>query len=89
MRIVTAFALGLVAFGVLAYTGAAALAFLAVGGEVGSMHVGVGPLLLVSIEQVGGSASETTFGPGLLAVALLGGILNAAGATVLGRRRRP
>lgn len=87
MRALKAFALGLAAFGALGYTAAATVAFLAVGGEVGPHRVGIGPLLLVSVERVASGASETTFGPGLLAVALLGGALNAVGAVALGRRR--
>lgn len=88
MRPVKAFVLGLVAFGVLGYVAAASVAFLAVGGELGAIRIGVGPLLLVGVERAPAGSSETTFGPALLVAALLGGVLNAAAATVLSRRRR-
>lgn len=89
MRALKAFALGLVAFGALAYAAAATVAFLAVGGDLGALRVGVGPLLLVEIERGVAGSSATTFGPGLLAVAVLGGVVNASAAAALGRRRRP
>lgn len=87
MRPLKAFGLGLVAFGVLAYAGAAIVAFLGVAGSVGALRVAAGPLLLVEVVRADG-ASETTFGPGLLALALAGGLANAVAAAVLDRRRR-
>ena len=89
MRALKAFMLGLVAFGVIAYAAAATIAFLAVGGDLDALRVGAGPLLLVQVERGSAGSSATTFGPGLLAVAVLGGVLNAAAAAVLGRHRRP
>ena len=88
MRALKAFGLGLVAFGVIAYVGAAAIAFLAVSGDLDALRVGAGPLLFVQVDRAAAGSSATTFGPGLLAVAVLGGVLNAAAAAVLGRRRR-
>ena len=88
MRALKAFALGLVAFGVVAYGAAATIAFLAVGGDVGTLRVGAGPLLLVEVERGAAGSSATTFGAGLLAVAVLGGVVNASAAAVLERRRR-
>ena len=88
MRALKAFALGLVAFGVLAYGAAATIAFLALGGDVGPLRVGAGPLLLVEVERGPAGSSATTFGAGLLAVAVLGGVVNASAAAVLERRRR-
>jgi hypothetical protein len=84
MRGLRAFALGAIALGVLAYAGAAALA---VGAQAAgrSLVVGLGPLVLVSVER---EASEvvTTFGPGLLVVAILGGCANLAAARLVRRR---
>ena len=88
MRALKAFALGLFAFGILAYAGAATVAFLAVGGDDGPMRVGAGPLLLVAVERGPAGSSATTFGAGLLAVAALGGLVNASVAAALERRRR-
>lgn len=89
MRVLKAFILGLVAFGVLAYAAAAAVAFLAIGGEMDALRVGAGTLVLVEVERAADGSSITTFGPGLLGVAVLGGLLNAAAAAALERRRRP
>ncbi len=84
MRNLKAFALGSIAFGVLAYAGAAALA---VGAQTAgrSLVVGLGPLVVVSVERET-SAAATTFGPGLLALALFGGCVNVAAARLLQRR---
>ena len=84
MRGLRAFALGAIAVGVLAYAGAAALA---VGAQAAgrSLIVGLGPLVVVSVEREASDAI-TTFGPGLLVVAVLGGCVNLAAARLIGRR---
>ena len=84
--VVRALALGVVAAGVIAYALAAASAVLAqAGGRTLDVHLG--PLTLVAVERVG-ATTATTFGSGLLAVALLGGVVNAVLAVVLARRLR-
>jgi hypothetical protein len=84
MRGLRAFALGAIALGVLAYAGAAALA---VGAQAAgrSLVVGLGPLVVVSVEREA-SDSVTTFGPGLLVVSILGGCANLAAARLVRRR---
>ena len=84
MRNLRAFALGTIAVGVLAYAGAAALA---VGAQAAgrSLVVGFGPLVVVSVDREAATA-VTTFGPGLVALAILGGCVNVAAARLLQRR---
>jgi hypothetical protein len=85
VRSLRAFLLGAAAFGAAAYVFAAALALVvAAGGS--SLHLGLGPLVLVSVEHDGGSTT-TVIGPGLIAIALLGGGVNLLAAHILGRRR--
>ena len=86
----SAFALGVLAFGALAVLAALALAAFADATGRPSFE-----LRLVGIQLVGflrdGASTSTTFGPGVTLLALGGGLLNAAGAAVLarlGRRRR-
>lgn len=86
MRTVRALALGTAAAGVLAYALAAAVAIVAQAGR-DELNVHVGPLVLVAVERSSGVAA-TTFGTGLLVLALLGGVLNAILAALLGRRSR-
>jgi hypothetical protein len=50
-----------------------------------SFDVHVGPVLLFAYER-SAHISAVTFGSGLLLVALVGGVLNAAGAALLQRR---
>jgi len=84
--VVKALALGTVAAGLIAYALAAAGAVLAqAGGRTLDVHLG--PLVLVAVERVG-ATTATTFGSGLLAVALLGGVVNALLAVALARRLR-
>ena len=45
----------------------------------------VGPLLVVSV-TLEGAARVTTFGPGILVLALAGGIANVAAAQLIRRR---
>jgi hypothetical protein len=77
--------LGLVAVGALAYVAAAtvALAVAAAGREV---VVGVGPLVLVAVDRLPNEDSVTTLGPGLLVVAVVGGVVNGGVAAVLAHR---
>jgi hypothetical protein len=81
-----ALVLGAAAAGVLAYAAAAAAAAIAQAGDDG-LRVHIGPLVFVAVERVGRSTA-TTFGPALLAVAMLGGLANAAAAVALARRSR-
>jgi len=84
--VLRALALGAVAAGSLAYAGAAALAVITQAGGR-ALDVRVGPLVLVVVERSGGGTA-TTFGSGLLALAVLGGVVNALLAVALARRRR-
>lgn len=86
MRSVRALLLGAAASAVLAYTLAAAVAIVAQSGRNG-LNVHVGPLVIVAVERSQGAAT-TTFGTGLLVLALLGGVLNAVLAGLLARRSR-
>jgi hypothetical protein len=70
----------------LAYALAATVAVLAQSGGR-TVDVRVGPLVLVAVQRVG-TATATTFGSGLLAAAVLGGIVNALAAALLARRLR-
>ena len=74
------------AVGLIAYALAAAAAVLAQAGER-TLDVHLGPLVLVAVERVD-TTTATTFGSGLLAVALLGGVVNALLAFALARRLR-
>ena len=70
----------------LAYAVAAAAALVVQAGG-GVLDIHVGPLVLVAVERSGATTS-TLFGPGLLAVAALGGLVNVAAAALLARRAR-
>ena len=63
-----AFVLGSLAFALVGYAAAAALAVAAQAGG-STIDVGVGPLLLVSV-TLEGATRVTTFGPGILVLAL-------------------
>lgn len=84
MRDLKAFLLGAVTVGVLAYAAAASLA-VATQAAGGALLVGVGPILVVSVEAEETVAS-TTFGSGLLVVAIAGGLLNLVVARLIRRR---
>ena len=84
MRDLKAFVLGAVAFGILAYAGAASLA-VATQAAGGSLRAGLGPIVVVSVETEG-SLAATTFGSGLLLVAIVGGLLNLVAARLIRRR---
>ena len=79
-----AFVLGSLAFAVVGYAAAAALAVAAQAGGT-TVDVGVGPLLLVSV-TLEGTSRVTTFGPGILVLALGGGLANVAAAQLIRRR---
>lgn len=85
--LVKAAVLGALATGLLAYACAVGLAVLAQAGER-ALGIHAGPLVLVAVERTPGGTA-TTFGSGLLVVALLGGIVNALLAVALARRRKP
>jgi hypothetical protein len=84
-RLVIAFALGVAAIGVLAVVGALVVAALAEASERRELHVALGPLVVLEFERTAHGTS-TTFGPGLIVLPLLGGLLNAAGAAILHTR---
>jgi hypothetical protein len=82
---VIAFAFGAAAMGVIAVVLVLVVATLADAGGQEQLRLALGPLTLLEFER-NAEASSTTFGPGLLALPLLGGILNAAGAALLRNR---
>ena len=84
MRNLKAFALGAIAVGVLAYAGAAAIA---VGAQAAgrSLVIGFGSLVVVSVDRET-SAAVTTFGPGLVVLAIIGGCVNVGAAQLVRRR---
>jgi hypothetical protein len=91
MRSVRALALGAVATGVVAYSVVTVLA-ISVASSGSAIDLGIGPVVVLEVEQLraeGGAV--TTLGPGLLLVALAGGVANAAAALAIGWRtgRRP
>ena len=84
MRPLRAFLLGSIAMGALAY---ALLATLALSAQRGgrTLDLALGPLQLVAVAREG-TAVVTTFGPGLVALAAVGGLANLVAASVLHRR---
>ncbi len=84
MRDLKAFALGAIAVGVLAYAGTSALA-VAAQAAGRSLAIGLGPLVVVSVEHEV-SAAVTTFGPGLIVIAIIGGLANVGAARLIRRR---
>ena len=81
-----AFVLGSLAFALVGYAAAAALAVVAQAGG-SAIEIGVGPLLLVSV-TLEGVTRVTTFGPGIIVLALVGGLANVAAAQLIRRRTR-
>ena len=81
-----AFVLGSLAFALVGYAVAAALAVAAQAGD-SAIEVGVGPLLLVSV-TLEGTTRVTTFGLGILVLALSGGAANLIAAQLIRRRTR-
>lgn len=86
MRALKTFLLGVVAVGVVAYTVAAALVVVAQAGGR-TLHLSLGPLLLASVGREG-RATVTAFGPGLVAAAILGGLVNLTAAELIRNRSR-
>ena len=87
MRALKTFLLGAVALGILAYALAAALA-VAAQAAGRALEIAVGPLAVVTVTH-GGTATVTTFGPGLGVVALAGGLANVAIARLARQRFDP
>ena len=84
MSVVRAVALGAAATAVLAYVFAGAVALVIASGG-GHAHVALGPFLIVDVEQ-GREGAAVALGSGLLALALLGGLVNGGVGLVLRRR---
>ena len=79
-----AFVLGTLAFAIVGYAAAAALAVAAQAGG-STIDLAVGPLLVVSV-TLEDAARVTTFGLGILVIALVGGVANVAAAQLIRRR---
>ena len=86
MRSLKCFLLGAVAVGIVAYAVVAALAVTAQAAGR-TLEIAVGPMQLVSVAESGGS-TVTTFGIGLVVLAVIGGAVNLAAARLLGARPR-
>jgi hypothetical protein len=84
VRALKAFVLGALALGIVGYALAAALAVTAQAGG-STIEVGVGPLDLVSVTR-DGATTVTTFGPGILVIAVLGGLANVVVASLMRHR---
>ena len=84
MWAVKALVLGSLAFGIVGYAAAAALAVAAQAGS-STIDVALGPLPVVSV-TLEGAARVTTFGIGILVIALVGGFANVAAAQLIRRR---
>ena len=80
-----AFALGAAATALLAVAVALGLAALADAAGRETFTVGLGGIELVGFERTA-RGTATTFGPALAVLPLLGGALNAAGASLVRRR---
>jgi hypothetical protein len=78
-----AFLLGSLAFANVGYAAAAALAVAAQAGGT-TVDLAVGPVVIVSV-AFEGADRVTTFGPGILVVALAGGVANVAAARLIRR----
>lgn len=89
MRPLKSFLLGAIAIGLVAYALAAAAAVAAQAGGR-TLAIALGPVHVVSVTEQG-TATVTTFGPGLLALSLAGGITNLLAAWAIQRRaeRKP
>lgn len=89
MRYLRAWLLGSIAASILAGAAIATLSAAAASGAVSDLRVAVWGIVLVSVESDAGT-SETTIGPALALLALVGGLLNATLLGLLtcrGRRR--
>lgn len=85
MRYLKAFVLGALAVGVLLGAVVATVAAVATTGAISELRLAFGPVVLVAVRDVAG-VTETTFGPGIGLVALVGGVANATALGWLGRR---
>jgi hypothetical protein len=84
MRALRALLLGLLAGAVLGYAAAATAAVvLSVAGV--ELTLAAGPVVALAVERTE-TGAETTFGPGLVLLAVACGVVNAAAAAVLARR---
>lgn len=84
MRSLRAFLLGALAIGLVAYAAAAAIAVAAQAGDR-SLDLALGPVVVVSVvERADGTT--TTFGPGLVLLAVAGGLANLMLAAFIRRR---
>jgi ABC-type Co2+ transport system permease subunit len=86
VRLLKAFAFGSVAGVVVAYATAVTVG-LAVAAADAELHIAIGPATLLAVES-GRDGFATTFGPGLLVLAIVAGLLNAVVAAALSRRLR-
>jgi hypothetical protein len=84
---VTAFFLGVAAVAALAFGFALVAVVLADASGRDALRVALGDVVLFSFERRP-EGSETAFGPALLALPVLGGVLNAGAAGVLEAQRR-
>ncbi len=83
--LVTAFLLGLLAFGIVGGAAVVAVAIVADAAGWHAYRVALGPLLVTDFER-DGTRTAASFGPGLILIGLAGGILNVLGAALLVRR---
>ena len=84
--VLIAFLLGAAAVGFAAGAAAVASVIVADAGGWDSFRIALGPLLVVEFDR-SGTETEATFGAGIAVAAVGGGLLNAAGAALLRRRR--
>jgi hypothetical protein len=84
MRALKSFLLGTMATGMVAYVVVAVVA-LAAQADDRSLAVAVGPVVILSV-AVEGATKATTFGAGILLIAVAGGLLNLLAAQLLRRR---
>mgnify|MGYP001559433834 CR=1 FL=1 len=78
----TAFLLGTLAFAIIILAAAFAFVIAADAGGWASTDVSVGPVVFVIFER-SADMTSTTFGPGIMLAALLGGAVNAVAARLL------
>jgi hypothetical protein len=83
----TAFLIGVGAIAAVLLVTALALGVVADAGGWRSFELSIGPLVVVEFMR-SASSTATTFGPGVPALALVGGVLNAVAAAWLARRMR-
>ena len=86
MRHLRAFLFGSFAVAVVAWAGLTALA-VGLQSTGHALHAHLGPLVFISVSR-GADGTETTFGPGLLGLVVVGGLANAVAAGIVARRTR-